>query len=175
MPAAPAWAVTGTAETRQNLINSIHLEPDVLEAHIRALEAKYREAERAEPRWETWRVDDADVVLVGYGIMGRVLRAVVEAARRLGIRAGLLRPITLYPFPTRAIRALAGTAQAFAVVEMSTGQMVEDVRLALEGSRPVETYGRVGGNIPTVEEVLRFVERIPGGTRQLSEVSSDGH
>jgi pyruvate/2-oxoacid:ferredoxin oxidoreductase alpha subunit len=175
VPAVPAWAVTGTAATRQNLVSSIHLEPDELERHIRALEAKYREAERSEPRWETWRVDDADIVLVGYGIVGRVLRAVVEAARRRGIRAGLLRPITLFPFPTRAIRALADTARAFAVVEMSTGQLVEDVRLAVEGSRPVEIYGRVGGNIPTVEEVLQFVERTTlVGARVPVEVSSNG-
>jgi pyruvate/2-oxoacid:ferredoxin oxidoreductase alpha subunit len=176
VPAAPAWAVTGTAATRQNLVSSIHLEPDVLEGHIRALEAKYREAERSEPRWEAWRVDDADIVLVGYGIVGRVLRAVAETARRRGIRVGLLRPITLFPFPTGAIRALAATARVFAVVEMSTGQLVEDVRLALEGSRPVETYGRVGGNIPTVEEVLQFVERTSlVGVRVPLEVSANGH
>jgi len=175
VPAAPAWAVTGTGVTRGNLVNSIHLEPDVLEAHVRALEAKYREAQRSEPRWEAWRVDDADIVLVGYGIVSRVLRAVAEAARRRGIRAGLLRPITLYPFPTRAIRALADTAQSFVVVEMSTGQLVEDVRLALEGRSPVEFYGRVGGNIPTVEEVLQFVERTLAGARVPAEVSSHGH
>jgi pyruvate/2-oxoacid:ferredoxin oxidoreductase alpha subunit len=174
IPAAPAWAVIGTAATRPNLVNSIHLEPDVLEAHIRALEAKYREAERSEPRWETRNVDDADIVLVGYGIVSRVLRAVAEAARRRGIRAGLLRPITLYPFPTQAIRALARTARTFAVIEMSTGQLVEDVRLALEGSRPVETYGRVGGNIPTIEEVLQFVERTLVGARVPSEAGVDG-
>jgi pyruvate/2-oxoacid:ferredoxin oxidoreductase alpha subunit len=175
IPAAPAWAVIGTAATRPNLVNSIHLEPDVLEAHIRALEAKYREAERSEPRWETWNVDDADIVLLGYGIVSRVLRAVAEAARRRGIRAGLLRPITLYPFPTQAIRALARTARTFAVIEMSTGQLVEDVRLALEGRRPVEFYGRVGGNTPTVEEVLQFVERTLAGARVPAEVSSHGH
>jgi pyruvate/2-oxoacid:ferredoxin oxidoreductase alpha subunit len=89
---------------------------------------------------------------------------------------GLLRPITLFPFPTGAIRALAATARVFAVVEMSTGQLVEDVRLALEGSRPVETYGRVGGNIPTVEEVLQFVERTSlVGVRVPLEVSANGH
>jgi pyruvate/2-oxoacid:ferredoxin oxidoreductase alpha subunit len=175
VPAAPAWAVTGTAATRGNLVNSIHLEPDVLESHIRALEAKYLEAERSESRCETWRVEDAEIVLVGYGIVGRVLRAVVEAARDRGIRAGLLRPITLFPFPNRAIRALAGTARSFVVVEMSTGQLVEDVRLALEGIRPVEMYGRVGGNIPTVEEVLQFVERTVAGARVPAEVGSNGH
>jgi pyruvate/2-oxoacid:ferredoxin oxidoreductase alpha subunit len=174
VPAAPGWAVLGTEATRQNLVNSIFLEPDVLERHIRALEAKYREAERSEPRWEAWNVENADIVLVGYGMVARVLRGVVEAARHRGIRAGLLRPITLYPFPTQAIRALAGTAQTFAVVEMSTGQLVEDVRLALEGRRPVEFYSRLGGNIPTVEEVLQFVERTLSGARVPAEVRTHG-
>ena len=174
VPAAPAWAVLGTEATRKNLVNSIFLEPDVLEGHIRAIETKYREAERSEPRWEAWNVEDAEVVLVGYGMVARVLRGVVEAARHRGIRAGLLRPITLYPFPTEAIRTLAGTAKSFAVVEMSTGQLVEDVRLALEGRRPVEFYSRMGGNIPTVEEVLQFVERTLRGARVPAEVSTHG-
>ncbi|MGP8159936.1 MAG: 3-methyl-2-oxobutanoate dehydrogenase subunit VorB [Candidatus Dormibacteria bacterium] len=175
VPPAPAWAVTGTAASRRNLVNSLHLDPDVLESHIRGLEAKYRTAEGSEARWDAWRVDDADVVVVGYGIVGRVLRAVVELARRRGIRAGLLRPITLYPFPTVELRRLAETAQRFLVVEMSTGQLVEDVRLALEGARPVESYTRVGGNIPTAEEVLRLVERDPAGARTAAEGDADGH
>src|SRR5437764_196064 len=94
VPAAPEWAVTGTAETRRNLVSSIYLEPDALECHIRKLEAKYREAGRREVRAECWRTDDADFVLVGYGIVARVLKAVVEHARARGIKAGLLRPIT---------------------------------------------------------------------------------
>jgi len=97
-------------------------------------------------------------VLVGYGIVGRILKAVVEEARRHGMRVGLLRPITLYPFPVEEVRALSRRARAFAVVEMSTGQLRDDVRLALEGRRPVEFYSRVGGNAPSAEEVLAFVE-----------------
>ena len=157
VPPAPDWAVTGTAATRPNLVTSIYLEPDLLERHVRKLEAKYREAERRETRAEMWRTDDAEIVLVGYGIVGRVLKAVVEQARARGIRAGLLRPITLYPFPVEQVRELARTARTFGVVEMSTGQLVEDVRLALGGRCPVEFYSRVGGNIPAAEEVLDFV------------------
>jgi 2-oxoisovalerate ferredoxin oxidoreductase alpha subunit len=157
VPAAPDWAVTGTAETRPNLVSSIYLEPDALERHIRKLETKYREAERAETRAECWRTDDADFVLVGYGIVGRVLKAVVDQARARGIKAGLLRPISLYPFPVEQVRRLAARARAFAVVEMSTGQLIDDVRLALEGRRPVEFFSRVGGNVPSAEEVLAFV------------------
>ncbi len=159
VPPAPAWAVTGTRETRPNLITSIYLEPDLMERHVRKLEAKYQAAERQEARVENWRTEDAEFVLVGYGIVGRVLKAVVEQARALGIRAGLLRPITLYPFPSEALRQLAVNARAFAVVEMSTGQLRDDVRLALEGRRPVEFYSRVGGNTPSAEEVLAWMER----------------
>jgi pyruvate/2-oxoacid:ferredoxin oxidoreductase alpha subunit len=129
-----------------------------MERHIRKLEAKYKDAERCEVRYEAWRTEDADFILIGYGIVGRVLKAVVEQARAQGIRAGLLRPISLFPFPEAAIRSLASRVKGFAVVEMSTGQLVHDVRLALEGRRPVEFYGRVGGNVPSAEEVLAFVQ-----------------
>jgi pyruvate/2-oxoacid:ferredoxin oxidoreductase alpha subunit len=159
VPPPPSWAVTGTADTRPNVIHSIFLEPDLMERHVRKLEAKYADAERTQSRAELWRADDADFILIGYGIVGRILKAVVEQARARGIRAGLLRPITLYPFPTAQIQSLARTARAFAVVEMSTGQLRDDVRLALEGRRPVEHFSRVGGNVPMAEEVLAFVER----------------
>lgn len=154
------WAVEGNAETRKNLIASIHLEPDNLEKHIRKLEAKYKRAEREAVRFERFHVDDAEVVLMGYGIVARVLKSVVTMARARGMKVGLLRPVTLYPFPTMQIRKLARTARVFACVEMSTGMMVEDVRLALEGQCPVEFYGRMGGNAPSTEEVFRFVEEI---------------
>jgi 2-oxoisovalerate ferredoxin oxidoreductase alpha subunit len=159
VPPPPEWAVIGTAATRPNLLCSIRLEPDLMERHVRKLEAKYREAERCEVRAECHRVDDAEIVLVGYGIVGRVLQGVVALARQRGIRAGLLRPLTLYPFPAAELRALARHAKALVVVEMSTGQLVEDVRLAIEGSRPVEFYSRVGGNVPSAEEVIEFLER----------------
>jgi len=158
VPPPPEWAVAGTAASRPNLVSSIYLEPDIMERHVRKLEAKYDEAERRESAAECWRTDDAEFILVGYGIVGRILKAVVEQARARGIRAGLLRPITLFPFPTRQIRDLARHARAFAVVEMSTGQLRDDVRLALEGRAPVEFYSRVGGNVPSAEEVLAFVE-----------------
>ncbi|MEO8662226.1 MAG: 3-methyl-2-oxobutanoate dehydrogenase subunit VorB [Bryobacteraceae bacterium] len=150
------WAVEGTSESRKNLVSSIYLEPELMEAHVRKLEAKYKRAER-EVRFESYRTEDAEIVLVGYGIVARILKSVVERARGEGMAVGLLRPITLYPFPTAEIRRLCGTAQSFTVVEMSTGQMVEDVRLAVEGRRPVEFYGRVGGKVPTADEVLSFV------------------
>jgi len=154
-PATPAWAVTGTAEGRSNLACSIYLEPDVLEQHVMKLEAKYQRAQQ-EVRFECQQTEDADIVLVGYGIVARVLKEAVEAGRAEGMRLGLLRPITLYPFPSAELQRLAQHASSFAVVELSTGQLVDDVRLALEGRRPVEFYSRVGGNVPSTEEVLRF-------------------
>jgi 2-oxoisovalerate ferredoxin oxidoreductase alpha subunit len=155
----PAWAVTGTAATRRNLVTSIYLEPDLLEQQIRKLEAKYRDAERTEARAELYRVEDAQAILVGYGFVGRVLKAVVEMARARGIALGLLRPITLYPFPEVAIRDLSRRVKGFAVVELSNGQLRDDVRLALEGRAPVEFFSRFGGNVPGAEEILAFVEQ----------------
>ena len=160
LPEAPCWAVTGTAQTRPNLVTSIYLEPDELERHVRKLEAKYRRAEQAEVRVECLETEDADVVLVGYGIVGRVLKEVVEVSRAEGIRAGLLRPITLYPFPVSQMREMARRTRCFAVVEMSTGQLVDDVRLTLEGRSPVEFYSRTGGNVPSTDEVLGFLRQI---------------
>ena len=148
------WAVRGTRDTRLNLITSIQLEPDVLEAHVRKLEAKYKQAEQREARHELYRAEDAEVLLVGYGIVSRVLRSTVDQARRQGLRAGLFRPVTLWPFPAQALRDAARRCQSVLVVEMSTGQMVEDVRLTLDGRVPVEFYSRVGGNVPLADEVL---------------------
>ena len=152
-PPEKPWAVRGTAATRKNLITSIHLEPDALEAHIRKLEAKYREAQQREPRHELYLAEDAEVLLVGYGIVSRVLRSAAEQAREQGLRVGLFRPITLWPFPAQALREAARDVRAVLVVEMSTGQTVEDVRLALREQVPVHFYSRVGGNVPLVEEV----------------------
>jgi pyruvate/2-oxoacid:ferredoxin oxidoreductase alpha subunit len=146
------WAVKGTAETRKNLVSSIFLEPDELEQHQRKLEAKYAKARELEARWEVYDTEDADLLLVGYGITSRVLRSAVEEARKEGLRIGLFRPITLWPFPAQALRKAAKDVNRVLVVELSNGQMVEDVRLSLEDKR-VDFFGRTGGNVPTVEEI----------------------
>jgi len=155
------WAVKGTPETQNNLICSIFLEPDELEKHIRKLEAKYAVAQKLEQRYETYMADDAEILLVGYGIVSRVLRSVIDMARAQGIRAGLFRPITLWPFASEALAHCAAKTSRVLTVEMSTGMLVEDVRLAINGKVPVELYSRVGGNVPSVEEVhselLRYV------------------
>jgi pyruvate/2-oxoacid:ferredoxin oxidoreductase alpha subunit len=159
-PRLPAWAVAGTAASRGSMITSLHMEANDLEAHLRKLEAKYHEAERNETRAEEWFTEDAEIVLVGYGIVGRILKAVTAEARASGINVGLLRPITLFPFPTAHFQRLARWARVFAVVEMSNGQLVEDVRLALNGARPVEFLNRMGGNVPTHDEVLALVRTL---------------
>ncbi len=140
-------------ETRKNLINSIYLETDELEAHVRHLEEKYRRAQEEEPRHELYLADEAEVLVVGYGIVSRVLRSAVEQVRKFGLRAGLFRPITLWPFPSKALAEAAARCRSVLVVELSTGQMVEDVRLALDGRLPVEFYGRSGGNVPAADEI----------------------
>lgn len=154
------WAVKGTPETRANLISSIYLEPDALEEHQRKLEAKYIRAQ-VEERYELYQAEDADVLLVGYGIVSRVLRSTVEALRNDGIKAGLFRPISMWPFASKPLAEAAARAHKVIVVELSNGQMVEDVRLALDGKVPVEFYGRVGGNVPSVEELeTQVMERV---------------
>jgi pyruvate/2-oxoacid:ferredoxin oxidoreductase alpha subunit len=158
-PKQPDWAVAGTAETRANLITSLHLDIDELEKHNIHLEEKYLEAEKHEVRAEECQTEDADLVLVGYGMVARILKAVAAEARAEGLKVGVLRPITLYPFPKPQFKRLAKSAQSFVVVEMSNGQMVEDVRLAVNGARPVEFLGRGGGNVPSHEAVLGFVRK----------------
>ncbi len=159
-----AWAIGPEASRRDNLVSSIYLEPDALEAHIRHLYRKYDEAEKNEVRFEDYRLEDAEHVVIGYGIVSRLLKSAVDQARKRGIKVGLLRPITLWPFPTERIRALANKAEDFLVAELSMGQMVEDVRLAVEGKRPVRFYGRVGGNVPSADELLQQILQMEGVT-----------
>ena len=155
IPARP-WALCGEKIPRNNLINSIFMEPDELEPHSRKLQAKYASMD-AELMFEDYRTEDADLVLVGYGIVSRILRSVVDAVREQGAKVGLFRPISLMPFPTARIKELAGGTKAFLAVELSNGQMGEDVRLAVSGEKPVDFSGRMGGNVPTVEEIFSVV------------------
>ncbi len=156
-PPSRPWAVLGTPATRANLVSSIYLVHEVLENHVRRLQAKYEQASRREVRYEEIGLDDAEIVLVGYGIVSRVLRRSIRLLRASGIRAGLLRPITLWPFPSHEIRELAARAKRILVVELSTGQMVEDVQLAAGERCPVAFYGRQGGMVPSAEEIVEQV------------------
>ncbi len=174
-PQLPLWAVTGKEESRRNLISSIYLNPDQLEAHIRHMEAKYVMAQRLESRAEEWQMENAEIVLVGYGIVARILKAVAAEARDAGLPVGVLRPITLFPFPTEHFERAAKEARVFVVVEMSNGQLLEDVRLALNGTRPVEFLNRMGGNVPSHEDVLEFVRALAQKVRLRPEEACVTH
>jgi 2-oxoisovalerate ferredoxin oxidoreductase alpha subunit len=154
------WAVTGNAPTRKNLVASIFLQHEELEAHITKLEKKYQEVEERECSWQEFATEDAEILLVGYGITSRVAHAAVELARDEGIRAGLLRPISLFPFPKQRLLELAGKIPSILVVELSSGQLVEDVRLAVNGITLVQLLRRTGGMIPTAEDVLFMIKKM---------------
>ncbi|MBP1633944.1 MAG: pyruvate flavodoxin/ferredoxin oxidoreductase domain protein [Acidobacteria bacterium] len=153
------WALTGAKGRPGHTITSIYLEADEMEAYIHKLYAKYDEAERAEVRYEEYLTGDAEAVLVAYGIVSRVARSAVDELRALGIKAGMVRPVTLWPFPKAILQQLADRARFYLVCEMSMGQMVEDVLLALNGRRPVHFYGRSGGNVPTPAEIVAEVRK----------------
>ncbi len=163
-PHEKPWATTGHQFKREhNIINSLYLKPDQLEKTIVDRFARYETVKAKEQEAESLYTDDADVVVVAYGATSRIVKSAVKSARAKGIKAGCVRPITLWPFPERALREAAKTAKSFLAVEMSMGQMVDDVRLAIECSRPVHFFGHTGGVIPTPAEVLAQIEKIAGG------------
>jgi len=148
------WALYSDKKTRKNLITSILMNTQLLEEHNLHLQRKYQEMAEKEIRFEELHVDDAELILVGYGIVSRMLQNVVEILRAEGKKVGLLRPITLFPFPTKKLAELADHAKRFLVAELSNGQMVDDVKLSVNGRSEVHFYGRMGGAVPTVEELL---------------------
>jgi pyruvate/2-oxoacid:ferredoxin oxidoreductase alpha subunit len=154
------WAVTGTAATRENLITSIFLEHEKQEILITRLEKKYQEIEEKELMWEEVLTEDAELLIVAYGISSRIARAAVEMARADGTRVGLLRPISLFPFPMKRLRQLAGKAYSVLVLELSSGQLIEDVRLSVSGITPIELLRRTGGMMPTSEDVVRAIRKL---------------
>lgn len=152
------WATTGkTPDRKRNIITSLHIDPDAMERINLHLQEKYRTIALNEVRWQEVMTDDAEWLLVAYGLAARIAHRAVELAREQGIRAGLLRPITLFPFPSEPIANLAARTRGILTVEMNAGQMVEDVRLAVNGRVPVSFYGRMGGVIPSPEEVLHHL------------------
>lgn len=148
------WAVTGADGRSPRVVKSLHLRNEDLEAHNDALQAKFRTIAAEEVRWAGEGLDDAEVVIVAYGTAARVARTAVADARSLGLKAGLFRPISLWPFPSDALATAAAGARAVLVVELSAGQMVEDVRLAVDGRVPVLFHGRTGGMVPTPGDVV---------------------
>lgn len=147
------WELTGAADRAPRVVKSLHLLPEDLERHNQHLQAKYAVIAAHETRWAGEQIEDAEIVVVAYGTAARVARTAIERARAAGLRAGLFRPVTLWPFPSRELATVADGARAVLVVELSAGQMVEDVRLAVDRT-PVFFHGRTGGMVPTPREVV---------------------
>ncbi|NMC38216.1 MAG: 3-methyl-2-oxobutanoate dehydrogenase subunit VorB [Bacteroidales bacterium] len=161
----PEWATTGKPSTRErNIITSLDLDPEAQERFNFKLIAKYNEIKEKEVLFEEFQCGDAEYLLVAYGTSARVCQKAIQLARNEGIKAGLLRPITLFPFPAKKIFELSDKVKGILSVEMSAGQLVEDLLLAVNGKVPVEHYGRMGGMIPTPEEVVENLKlKIIGG------------
>lgn len=151
------WALTGCRGRRPRMIRSLLLDEGALEAFNNRLQAKYRAIERDHTRYEAVNTTDAETILVGYGSVGRTLKSAMLKLRKAGVKVGVLRPITLWPFPTQALAALSKKARRFIVVEMSAGQMLEDVKLAVGDKARIDFYGRPGGGIPTEEEIIKLL------------------
>lgn len=157
----PSWATTGkSADRERNIITSLELDSAKQEKFNLKLQAKYRKMEEEEVRYEEIGCDDADYLVVAYGTSARICQKSIQIARTKGIKVGLLRPITLFPFPKKPLFELAGRVRGMLAVEMSAGQMVEDVRLAVNGKVIVEHYGRMGGIIPSPDEVVDALEKL---------------
>lgn len=160
------WAVTGTEEKRKhNIINSLYLKPEELEQKNIERYERYKVIEETETRYESFMMDDAEYCVVAFGIAARVAKNAVVAARKNGVKVGMIRPITLWPFPKAPLYEAAKTVKAFISVELSMGQMIEDIRLATECKKPVYLCNRVGGMIPSPEEVLAKIEEVKGGCK----------
>ena len=155
------WATTGKLKSRErNYITSLHIQPEKMEEINRRLQSKYKLIAEKETRFELVQTDDAEYLVVAYGLAARVAHKAVELARASGVKVGLVRPISLFPFPSKILRRLADQVHGALVVEMNAGQMVEDVRLAVEGRIPVSFYGRMGGIIPSPDEVVQALEEL---------------
>lgn len=159
------WAATGwDGKSRPRaIINSLYIEAKEMDEVCRRLEAKYKEIEKNETKYEEYMMDDAEICVVAYGTTSRISKVAVNKAREQGVKAGLIRPITVWPFPSAAIAKAADKVKAFLTVEMSMGQMVEDVRLAVNGKKKVDFYGTVGGIIPDYRDILEKIKALKEG------------
>jgi 2-oxoglutarate ferredoxin oxidoreductase subunit alpha len=155
------WATTGRNKGRKpNIITSLELKPEAMEARNLHLQKKYKEICEKEVRYETMQCEDADVLIVAFGSAARLTQKAIEIARAEGIKVGMLRPITLWPFPSKAIAEMAKGKKGVLVVEINAGQMVQDVRLAVNGAVPVEQFGRLGGIVPEPEEIVDALKKL---------------
>lgn len=168
---SPSWALTGAKGRPRRVITSIHLEPEDEEEFNRKLQVKFEEIAHYEVRYHEYEVEDADWIVVGFGTAGRVAQTAVKHARAQGLKVGLHRPISLYPFPERRLAELAQRARGILVVEMNAGQMLEDVRLAVNGHVPVKFFGRMGGVVPLPDEVLAAIRQMTEGKEYIPHPS----
>jgi 2-oxoglutarate ferredoxin oxidoreductase subunit alpha len=156
----PSWALTGAKGRESNIITSLYLGAENLEKVNLRLQAKLKEIAANEVRWKEYSTEDADLLLVAFGTVGRICQTVVREAREKGINVGLLRPVTLWPFPSARLAELAEQVHGMLVVEMNAGQMLEDVQLAVEGRCPIKFYGRLGGIVPLPDEILPELDKL---------------
>ena len=154
------WALTGAKNRKQNIVRSLWLGDGVLEELNRKLQKKYDEIQKKEILCEEYENENAEIIVVAYGIAARIAKGTVDKAKKEGIKVGLIRPITLWPFPAEQISRAAEKAKAFLTVELSCGQMVEDVRLAVAGKVHVEFYGRSGGGVPSDSEIMKEIKQL---------------
>ncbi len=153
------WATTGKTRGRKpNIITSLEMQPEAMEKNNLRFQAKYREIEAKEARFQEIECEDAELLIVAFGSMARIGQKAMETAREEGIKVGILRPITLWPFPSEALVELAGRVKGILVTELNAGQMIEDVRLAVNGKVPVEHFGRLGGIVPDPDEIVAVLK-----------------
>lgn len=166
LPEKDSWATTGTkGERKPHIINSLFLDPQGLEDHNHKLQAKYKAMKESEARHEAYNLEDAEIVIAAYGTTSRIAKNAIDKLKEEGINVGLIRPMTLWPFPEKAFQEMPETVKACLTVEMSEGQMIDDVRLALNGKVPTEFYGRSGGMIPTPDAIIAKVKEMIGGVK----------
>lgn len=165
------WALTGTKCKRpHNIINSLLIVGEELEQHNIKLQKKYRQIMGTEVRYEIYNCEDVEIIIVAYGSVARIAQDVIRTARKQGIKIGLVRPITLWPFPSDIINNLADSVKAFLVIEMSAGQMLEDVKLSVSGKKPVFFHGRMGGMVPLKKDILKIIENIHRGEKHEQSI-----
>jgi 2-oxoglutarate ferredoxin oxidoreductase subunit alpha len=160
------WAATGTEGKRKpNVINSLFLKPEELEDHNIRLTEKYDSMKKNEQRWETYNMEKPEIICVAYGTTARIVKSAIDTLKAEGIEIGLIRPILVWPFPEKAFVELPETAKMFLSVEMSMGQMIDDIKIVNQGRLPVEFYGRSGGMIPSPDGVVQKIRALLGGAK----------
>jgi len=157
------WATSAVRGDERKVTNSLRLDPAELEEHNNHLQEKYDLIKKNEVKYETYLTDDADYIVAAYGTVARIAKNAIKKARENGFKVGLIRPISLWPFPDKPFIETRGKVKAYLTVEMSAGQMLEDVRLAVEGRKPILFYGRTGGMIPDADEIFNKIIEMAGG------------